>query len=1620
MSFEIPESLVERLRRRQCVLCAGLGLGQAAGLDFPGWRSLGQKLSDWYEASGKAAGGDLEEIRRVAADGDASLAVAYVARKLGSDVVCDLLRDAYAEPADAPELYQMLVDLPFRGVLTTGYDGLLGRTFGVGRDGGPAAFLPGDAAALKAHRGKFLLAAHGDPGRPETLVLGQADLRRLLANGSEYRAFCEDLFGRRSLVFVGFQAGDPDLRALLERHFGTAGPTETPHYLVCDGVPPLVADDLKAAYGVEVVPAGGDLADFVEELRERVKAEEAAARPDDDDLVGWLEVLAADPQSGEAVSALAALEKTLQAEQAWDKLIDLLLGRLEHETERDGRLAHLREVARIFEQEVGDLGKAFTALQAALRESPDDDEITGELERLAEGTGLWNELVADYAQLIQGTTGEKAAAHWLRLGQWYDKELGHREYAVSSYKQALALDPKLAGAYDALGDALYAGERFDELEEMVVQHVGHETEPAKLVELWLLVADLQETRLGRPADAIASYLKALELEPDSGDALAALERVYRKQGHWRDLAGLLEKRANLALDPASAAALRHEVGELRAERLDDLPGAIGILEAVLADHPGRVATLRTLEKLYDRGGRVDDYLRTLERMVEAVDSDDERLLLLRRLAAELEDKDGGVRRAIECLERVLTIAPSDLEAYRGLARLLRREGRLPDLADLLGRHLAATDAPAQRRELYEHLGRLYEEELGDVAHAVDAYENLAGLPGDADAALAALTRLHERAGDHAKVAETALRRAENQTDLTLRADLIAQAALVAAKHLHDEETAERQFAKALELAPGHLPSLTGLMEVYRGRGDYLRAAKLMTEAEAETQNRLEKTRLLHEAGCLYQDRLDDPARAEEHFARALAIDPEHVEAGLRVADLYTAGEKWSQLEPVLEMLARKVDADDKTRLLDIHSRLAVAATKLDNPEKAIRAYNAAFALDPTSLQVLAGLGGLLFAQVMAAPPRTAGAPDDDAVQAIKLYQALLHHHFDALSRPEQLDVYGRLGQLNLRLGERDRALNFFQKALAIEPDHKQALVAAIEILRGRGEFTAVVEHERTLAAAASDEEQARLLEDIGDIYFDKLEDPIEAAAAYQAALDGSPRKRTLLSKLLDLYSQQKAWQKAVEVVAKLCDLEQDAAKRAKYHYTAAVLCRDELKDDEHALEHFNKALDDAPDMTKAFEAQEKLLTRNEDWKNLARAYRRMIKRLPPEGLTDLRLKLWQGLGEIALNRIGDSESAVAAFEVAATLDPKNPARQETLAELYLKAGPDYLDKAIGAQQAILARTPERLGQYRTLRKLYGETKQLDKMWCLCGALVFLKKADAEEQRFYEQMRPKTLVPARRKITEDLWQRAIMHPDEDRVLAATFGRLAPAVALLKAQAPENFGLKKKERAELTDERPIVKLFRYACQTLDLTPPDLYLRDGAQPSVQVANTAEKGALKPALVFSGPTADKLRERESLFELGKRLAFLRPERFLRYAWPTAGEIECALRGMLVALQLPAPPPPPGLDAAEPERIAQALRKVFMPQVFEPLAQLARKWLAGRTQLEMTTWLGAVDLTASRVGFILTNDFETAARLVSKEPPQASPLAAKDRLKHLLGYSCSEEYFTVRRHLGIEIEVQR
>src|SRR5690606_26451488 len=149
-------------------------------------------------------------------------------------------------------------------------------------------------------------------------------------------------------------------------------------------------------------------------------------------------------------------------------------------------------------------------------------------------------------------------------------------------------------------------------------------------------------------------------------------------------------------------------------------------------------------------------------------------------------------------------------------------------------------------------------------------------------------------------------------------------------------------------------------------------------------------------------------------------------------------------------------------------------------------------------------------------------------------------------------------------------------------------------------------------------------------------------------------------------------------------------------------------------------LDDDPTMPKAFEAIDQLLADAGAWKQLARHHRRLLKRLGDDAPADQALRLWSRLGDICADHLGDQESAIAAYEVAVSIDPDDAARREQLANLYLEAGPDRRKDAIAELQFLIGVQPERVELYRALSTLYREEGDVDKAFCLAQALVFLK------------------------------------------------------------------------------------------------------------------------------------------------------------------------------------------------------------------------------------------------------------------------------------------------------------
>ena len=225
------------------------------------------------------------------------------------------------------------------------------------------------------------------------------------------------------------------------------------------------------------------------------------------------------------------------------------------------------------------------------------------------------------------------------------------------------------------------------------------------------------------------------------------------------------------------------------------------------------------------------------------------------------------------------------------------------------------------------MGQVYEQELRDLDRAIDCYNDVLSVEDDHVDALAGLARLYEETEQWDRAVDMMRRSIRVAADPRQKVDLNFRLGKIFDEQMKEQEPAEEYLVEALSLDPAHVPSMLSLLDIYKRRGDWLKAAQLMVRAEAATSNPLEKTRLLYEAGKIFQEKLGDEAQAVDLFARVLQLDPEHVEAGEPLSQLYFKREEWAPLVPILEMLARKADRKTNRELTLLYHRLAKAADR---------------------------------------------------------------------------------------------------------------------------------------------------------------------------------------------------------------------------------------------------------------------------------------------------------------------------------------------------------------------------------------------------------------------------------------------------------------------------------------------------------------------------------------------------------------------------------------------------------------------------------------------------------------------------------------------------------------------
>ena len=519
--------------------------------------------------------------------------------------------------------------------------------------------------------------------------------------------------------------------------------------------------------------------------------------------------------------------------------------------------------------------------------------------------------------------------------------------------------------------------------------------------------------------------------------------------------------------------------------------------------------------------------------------------------------------------------------------------------------------------------------------------------------------------------------------------------------LGDPRAAEEQLLLGLTspAEAAHLPSLLLLATIYRRRSEWVKARQMLMRAAEAAVDPLQRARLLADAAEISASHLDDEAHAAELYAAVVALDDTRDDLAEKLAEIRLRRGDLTGLLPLAERLAAGAEGKPASEQSRLYHRLGRARQAAGDEDGAREAYR----------QAANGEGGDA-ARVALGDLATLCFRREEWADAAAAYERLAKEaDSDAQPRETRVLVLERLGVSRLRAGDAAGAIPPLEQALALEPRRPDALQAIVAAGRAVGDDEVVVRHTPALLAVTGDATTKRdLLELVATIHHQRRNDPHRAIAAYFEALQIWPDERPILHRLLELLSETKQWNQAVQILRNLAELTA-ADDRVPYLAAAGAILADEMAAPAEAIEVLDEALDLTPRDPALWQRVQRLASELGDAKLQEATYRRQIRRLGadrrPDDAPVLR-GLWDAIGQLARTRLADPAAAIAAFESALALDPDDAERRRFLAALYRDAGPSRYGDAIVQHRAVLARArtvADIEPEVRVLVRLFVET-----------------------------------------------------------------------------------------------------------------------------------------------------------------------------------------------------------------------------------------------------------------------------------------------------------------------------
>jgi tetratricopeptide (TPR) repeat protein len=304
------------------------------------------------------------------------------------------------------------------------------------------------------------------------------------------------------------------------------------------------------------------------------------------------------------------------------------------------------------------------------------------------------------------------------------EEAQNLDQGIAAWQKAWALSPGHPDIVDKLLSLFEQSGKWPALADFFKKQSKAVSDEDKQINILMALAQIYDEHLKQDVMVVNTYQSIVKIRDNYLPAIDAAINKYEAMNRWPDLVKMLKAKGEVVVSKEEKVNVWLTVAKLFIDRFSNQAEAIKAFENVLEAEPYHEEAINYLKEMYEKRRDWEKLIAVMAKEAEHIDDPAEKIDRYVNMADLATERLKRPNICVERWEAVLEFDPDNEKALDQLAGLYERTKEWDKLGAILENQAKSVLDDKTRAEIFQKLGQVYGEKLGDDAKAIDAWKAL--------------------------------------------------------------------------------------------------------------------------------------------------------------------------------------------------------------------------------------------------------------------------------------------------------------------------------------------------------------------------------------------------------------------------------------------------------------------------------------------------------------------------------------------------------------------------------------------------------------------------------------------------------------------------------------------------------------------------------------------------------------------------------------------------------------------------------------------------------------------------------------------------------------------------------